>query len=116
MTWIRQEVTKQKLPKQEEAIVKLFNEKASDERGVIQLVSALSIMTAEAQNYASTVYAVDLTAYASQANTRTGSTTTPLLSDEEVGDTNGASSGTNNTATEGATGETPASPAGQTAQ
>ena len=68
MAWIRQEVTKQRLPKQEEAITKLFNEKATDERGTIQVVSALSIMTAEAQNYASTVYAVDLTANGTQVN------------------------------------------------
>ena len=84
MSWIRQEVTKQRLPKQEEAITKLFNEKATDERGTIQLVSALSVMTAEAQNYGSTVYAVDLTAYATQANRRTNSAT---LSQSELGDT-----------------------------
>ena len=97
MSWIRQEVTKQRLPKQEEAITKLFNEKATDERGTIQLVSALSVMTAEAQNYASTVYAVDLTAFGTQANKRTGTSTSATLSQAELGDTNtqtGASTGT----------------------
>ena len=92
--WIRQEVTKQRLPKQEEAIAKLFNEKATDERGTIQVISALSIMTAEAQNYASTVYAVDLTASGTQINKRTGSSSTPVLSKEELGDTDTASIGT----------------------
>lgn len=86
-SWIRQEVTKQRLPKQEEAITKLFNEKAIDERGTIQVISALSVMTAEAQNYASMVYAVDLTAFGTQANKRTGTSTTPMLSKEEIGDT-----------------------------
>lgn len=87
MAWIRQEVTKQRLPKQEEEIIKLFNEKATDERGTIQVISALSIMTVEAQNYASTVYAVDLTANATQLNKRTGSSSTPMLSSDELGDT-----------------------------
>ena len=97
MSWIRQEVTKQRLPKQEEAITKLFNEKATDERGTIQLVSALSIMTAEAQNYGSTVYAVDLTAYGTQANRRTGNAT---LSQADLGDTS-TSSSSNTSETEG---------------
>ena len=101
MAWIRQEVTKQRLPKQEEAITKLFNEKATDERGTIQVVSALSIMTAEAQNYASTVYAVDLTANGTQVNKRTGSSSTPMLSKEELGDTSTAS--TNTTTQQGGT-------------
>lgn len=98
MAWIRQEVTKQRLPKQEEAIIKLFNEKATDERGTIQLVSALSIMTAEAQNYASTVYALDLSLFGSQVNRRTGESTSSVLSKEDLGYT--ASS------TASATGET----------
>ena len=97
MAWIRQEVTKQRLPKQEEAITKLFNEKATDERGTIQLVSALSVMTAEAQNYASTVYAVDLTAFGTQVNRRTGDATSSALSKEDLGGSGSASASTNTT-------------------
>ena len=111
MSWIRQEVTKQRLPKQEEAITKLFNEKATDERGTIQLVSALSIMTAEAQNYASTVYAVDLTAFGTQVNRRTGDATSSVLSKEDLGGGGSAPASTDTTAQSGsstapATGET----------
>ena len=84
MSWIRQEMTKKRLPKQEEEITKLFNEKATDERSTIQLISTLSVMTAEAQNYGSMLYAMDLTAYATQANRRTNSAT---LSQSELGDT-----------------------------
>lgn len=97
MAWIRQEVTKQRLPKQEEAITKLFNEKATDERGTIQLVSALSVMTAEAQNYASTVYAVDLTAFGTQVNRRTGDATSSALSKEDLGGGGSASASTDTT-------------------
>ena len=100
MAWIRQEVTKKRQPKQEEAITKLFNEKATDERGTIQVVSALSIMTAEAQNYASTVYAVDLTAFGTQANRRTGNATSSMLSKEDVGG-GSAASGTASVSTAG---------------
>ena len=102
MAWIRQEVTKQRLPKQEEAITKLFNEKATDERGTIQLVSALSVMTAEAQNYASTVYAVDLTAFGTQVNRRTGDATSSALSKEDLGGGGSASASTDTTQQTGA--------------
>ncbi|MBO7258078.1 MAG: hypothetical protein J6V11_03970, partial [Alphaproteobacteria bacterium] len=102
MAWIRQEVTKQRLPKQEEAITKLFNEKATDERGTIQLVSALSVMTAEAQNYASTVYAVDLTAFGTQVNRRTGDATSSALSKEDLGGSGSASASTDTTQQTGA--------------
>lgn len=113
MSWIRQEVTKQRLPKQEEAITKLFNEKATDERGTIQLVSALSIMTAEAQNYASTVYAVDLTAFGTQVNRRTGDATSSALSKEDLG---GGSSAPASTDTTAQTGSSTAPATGETAQ
>lgn len=113
MAWIRQEVTKQRLPKQEEAITKLFNEKATDERGTIQLVSALSIMTAEAQNYASTVYAVDLTAFGTQVNRRTGEATSSALSKEDLG--GGGSVATSNDTT-AQTGSSTAPATGETAQ
>lgn len=113
MSWIRQEVAKQRLPKQEEAITKLFNEKATDERGTIQLVSALSIMTAEAQNYASTVYAVDLTAFGTQVNRRTGDATSSALSKEDLGGGGSAPASTDTTAQ---TGSSAAPATGETAQ
>ena len=70
-------------------------------------------MTAEAQNYASTVYAVDLTAFGTQVNRRTGDATSSVLSKEDLG---GGGSDPASTDTTAQSGSSTAPATGETAQ
>lgn len=58
--WIRQAVVTQRLPEQEKAAKKMFNEEAKSMRSVIKVVSYISLMTVEAQNFAGAAFAADL--------------------------------------------------------
>lgn len=72
--WIRQEVAKVRQPKREEEAVKLINEKATDIRNAIGVVSLVSIMSNESQNYTTDVYASNLADYGALVNQRIGTT------------------------------------------
>lgn len=66
--WIRQAVITNRWPKQEQTALEMYNRETTDIRKMMHVVSHFVLLSVEAQNYASTVYAADLSAYASQMN------------------------------------------------
>lgn len=68
IAWIRQAVVTNRWPKQEQTALEMYNRETTDIRKMMHVVSHMALLSVEAQNYASTVYAADLSVYASQMN------------------------------------------------
>ncbi|MBR4926744.1 MAG: hypothetical protein IKY98_00295 [Alphaproteobacteria bacterium] len=66
--WIRQAVITNRWPKQEEAVLEMYNRETTDIRKMMHVVSHMLLLSVESQNYASAVYAADLSTYASRMN------------------------------------------------
>ncbi|MGN1063172.1 MAG: hypothetical protein ACI4QM_02485 [Alphaproteobacteria bacterium] len=95
--WIRQAVVTQRLPEQEKAAKKMFDEQAKSMRSVIKVVSYISLMSVEAENFAGSVFSADLATKSSMENA-SGSLTNPAPTKAEAAtDTTDTSSASQST-------------------